>query len=303
MPFHTISLSLGPATATVALEPRSAPRTCEALGRLLPVTTTAHHAKIAGQEFYFHLPLFLEPEHNRRVVELAEGAVAFWPERQLLCVYYGRIQDEDATVTGIGRVVENLSGLAEAAEAMRLKPGETIPRVRLSAAGGDGAEPPHPLPVAAHSDLARRLFAAYAAIQDAPPPEVSAIAGSRGVMRPAGRLFAGEAEARKLHEIAWLIRREVLDGGRTPELAAPLLRHFAHRLGGWYGLPEAGALVADAAAHLPALSGRDATEVLEGLILYVGRLSLWLDAYIPWEKVNTVVQRGVAAPRPVGGST
>lgn len=303
MPVHKITLSLGPATAMVALDARSAPRTCEALCGLLPLTTTAHYAKIAGHEFYLHLPLFLEVEQRRWVSELAQGAVAFWPERQLLCVYYGRVQDEDATVTAVGCVVENLEGLAASAQAMRMKLGESIASVRLSASGSDGTAGPHRLPTGTHSDLARRLFAAYTAIRDASPSDVSAVAAGRGVMRPAGRLLAGEAEARKLHEIAWLIRAEILRDDRPPDVAAPLLRHFAQRLAGWYGLPEAGELVADVAAHLPALTGRAAIEVLEGLILYIGRLSLWIDAAIPWEAINALFHRGAAEPRAAGGET
>jgi hypothetical protein len=299
--FHTIALSLGSATATVALEYDAAPQSCRALGRLLPVTTTAHYAKIAGHEFYVHLPLFLEPEQRRHVGELAEGAVAFWPERQLLCVYYGRIQDEDATVTRLGRVVGNLSGLAAAAEVMRAALGVTITQARLSVPGGDGTDPVRPISQPAESDLARELFAAYTAIRDAPPPEVQALLARRGVMRPAGQLLAGEAEARKLHEVAWLIRGELLERGTVPDLAAPLLRHFAHRLSGWYGLPDAGRLVAATASHLPSMAGRAAVEAVEGLILFVGRLSLWLDAFIPWDAINGLLHRMASAPRAVGG--
>lgn len=299
--FHTISLSLGRTTATVALDLDAAPISCRALLQLLPVTTTAHHAKIAGHEFYLHLPLFLEPERRRRVDDLPEGAVAFWPERQLLCVYYGRIQEEDAAVIPIGRVIADLPALARAAEAMRPRLGRHLHLVHLAAPRGMRKRTAPPPAAPRRSGCARVLMDAYAAIMDAPPPEVQALAASRGVLQPAGKLLGGEAEARKLHEVAWLLRREIIARGAVPPLAVSLLDHFAHRLAGWYGLPDAGRLVAECAAGLPALTAPAAVDAVEALILFIGRLSLWLDAYIPWEAINGRFPRHAAHPHLRGG--
>jgi hypothetical protein len=120
-------------------------------------------------------------------------------------------------------------------------------------------------------------------------------------MRPAGRLIAGEAEARKLHEIAWLIRGELLGGGTMPAFATPLLRHFAQRLAGWYGLPGAGRLVSECAAQLPALAASAVLEAVEALILFIGRLSLWLDAYVPWEAINGLFPPPASTLHEAGG--
>ena len=293
MTLSTVTVSLDGITALVALDPQSAPMTCAALDSLLPVTTTAHYAKIAGHEFYLHLPLFLEVEHLRRVSDLTPGTVAFWPERQLLCIYYGHIQDEDAAVTALGRVVENLSGLAKTAEAMRERLGRVIPTVRLSRGSG-GA--PHraahrAFPDGTRSGAAGAVFEAYASIRDVAPPEVEALIRRTGVMQPAGALICAEGDTRKLHEFTWLVREEIRTTGTVPEFTGRVLHHWAGRLRGWYGLAAAGALVSEVAAALPAAEAHDAQDLIEGLTLYAGRLSLWLDAYIPWERINRLLHQ------------
>ena len=283
-------LTLNQTSAVARLDPGAAPKTCAALASMLPFTVTAHLAKIAGHEFYFHLPLFLEVEYRQRVAELAEGTVAFWPERQLLCVYYGPIQEEDASVTRLGMIVENLSGLARAAETMRPHIGRVIATVHVARRNGTAAPAPRtPASSAQRSGLAPVLYDAYASIRDTVPPDVAALMRRRGLMQPAGALICGEGETRKLHEFLWLVRTEILSAGTAPGFVSTVLEHYAGRLGGWYALPQAGALVRQVAAVLPEMRGDQARAIVEGLVLYIGRLSLWLDACIPWDGINAML--------------
>jgi len=278
--------------AIARLDAAAAPATCEALAGLLPFSTTVHYAKIAGDEFYLHVPLVLDVERGRRVPVLPRGAVAFWPERQLFCVYHGRIQDEDATVTFLGQIVGNLEGLAAAGD--RLREGSPAgPRVAHLRPVGSEAAPrvaPHDL-VQRSTPLAGRVAAAYAAIAERAPGEVRALLAQRGVMRPAGPVLYAEAETRKLHETLWLIRQEARASGVVPSLASTILRHCAGRLRGWYQLGDAAALVDEVAGALPGLPCAQATEVVEALMLYVGRLNLWVDASIPWDGLNRLLAR------------
>ena len=287
-------LTLGDISAVARLDPASAPKTCAALGSELPFSATVHLAKIAGQEFYMHVPLFLEVEHRKQVAELTEGTIAFWPERQLLCVYYGSIQQEDATVTALGTVTENLSGLAEAAESLRSQLGRVIALVHLSRR--DVAVSPPSSDVARQGrGLGQAVYGAYHAIRQTVPADVRALMARRGAMQPAGPLICGEGETRKLHELAWLVRAEILATGRVPAFVGQALEQFAGRLAGWYGLPQAGALVHAVAAALPGMRDDQARELVEGLILYIGRLSLWLDACIPWDGINRLLHQAPPA--------
>ncbi|HLN14534.1 MAG TPA: DUF3830 family protein [bacterium] len=283
-----IEIDLEGTAARARLDPESAPATCAALERLLPFSTTAHYAKIAGDEFMLHLPVVLEVERARPVAVLPRGCVAFWPDRQLFCVYYGRIQEEDATVTVLGQVVDNLDALAAAGERLRRPHGDGHPIARLRAltpahrAGGVGRSGP----AARGAAVARQIDAAYAGIADRVPEEVSALLRARDVMRPAGPLLYAEGDTRTLQEALWLLRQEARATGAVPPFASRLLRHAAGRLRGWYQLDRAAAVLELAAGALPELPAPHAGEMVDALIVYVGRLNLWLDVSIPWNEFN-----------------
>jgi hypothetical protein len=291
-----VTLTLQGTVARASLDPRAAPMTCAALRALLPITTTAHYAKIAGQEIYAHLPLIVDPEHTKTVTGLHKGAVVFWPERQLFCVHYGRIQEEDAQVTFLGHVTENLDGLRAAGEELRRAQGLRCVPLRLalgdrapgSTARTRTAGTPHPW-----GGDAEGVVAAYLAMVRRAPPEVTALMRRRGVMRPAGALMYAEAESRKLHEVLWMLRGHLRRSHDIPEFARTLLDHCVLRLGGWCGLHEAAALIRETVDEIRRLPPERRAEALEALILYVGRLNMWLDALIPWDAVNTVLQGSV----------
>ena len=238
-----------------------------------------------------HLPVVLDVERARPVAALPRGCVAFWPERQFFCVYYGRMQEEDATVTVLGQVVENLDALASAGERLRRPPGDAPPMVRLRAVappGGSGCVRPTG-PVDQGCPTAARIAAAYVAIADGRPDEVTALLGRRDVMRPIGPLLYAEADTRTLHETLWLIRQEARSTGAVPLFASRVLRHAAGRLRGWYQLSGAAAVLEPAADALPGLSASHAAETIDALMLYVGRLNLWLDLSIPWNEFNRLL--------------
>ena len=82
-----------------------------------------------------------------------------------------------------------------------------------------------------------------------------------------------------------------MTAGTVPDFVSAVLEQYAGRLGGWYALPQAGALVHQVATVLPEMRGDQSRDLVEGLILYVGRLSLWLDAYIPWDGINAMLHQ------------
>jgi hypothetical protein len=295
-----LSLTVGTTRALITLDSQAAAVTCAALAGILPVSTTAHYAKVAGQEIYAHLPLIVEPEGTRAVESLDRGTVAFWPERQLFCVYYGRIQEEDASVTLLGRVTENLRALQEAGESLRQSQGRRFVPLRLEWAESvamSNRQVSISRPAPAHATgRGSRIRAASSAMADAVPRDVEALLARHGVMRPAGVLFYAEAETRKLHEVLWMVRRHLRDAGAVPVFVPSLLLHFANRLGGWCGLTEAATLVEGVAAGLSKAPPEDAVDAVEALIIYAGRLNMWIDACIPWGEVNGLLQAAYGRP-------
>ena len=82
-------------------------RTAKALFRTLPIK-----AKVDtwGDEIYFDVPLSMEIEDGKQVVEM--GDVAYWPDGPSLCLFFGRTPasrgDEiraASPVTILGRIV------------------------------------------------------------------------------------------------------------------------------------------------------------------------------------------------------
>lgn len=77
------SRGLGEARAEVVRD--ECPATADAVLRALPLKGRARRW---GDEVYFRVPLAL-PEENSRV-EVRVGEVAYWPEGQCICVFFGR---------------------------------------------------------------------------------------------------------------------------------------------------------------------------------------------------------------------
>ncbi|MCX8204505.1 MAG: cyclophilin-like fold protein [Candidatus Nezhaarchaeota archaeon] len=77
------SRSIGEARAKVVRSEN--PVTADAVLRALPLRGRARRW---GDEVYFKIPLAL-PEENSRV-EVKVGEVAYWPEGQCVCIFFGK---------------------------------------------------------------------------------------------------------------------------------------------------------------------------------------------------------------------
>jgi hypothetical protein len=82
-------------------------RTAKALHEILPVTARVN---TWGDEIYFDVPLNVEIENGREVVEI--GDVAYWPDGPSLCLFFGRTPASRGNeiraaspVTVLGRIV------------------------------------------------------------------------------------------------------------------------------------------------------------------------------------------------------
>jgi hypothetical protein len=58
--------------------------TSKAIRNALPITGQAN---LWGDEIYFRIPIHLEPENGRELVE--KGDLGFWPDGDAFCIFFG----------------------------------------------------------------------------------------------------------------------------------------------------------------------------------------------------------------------
>lgn len=285
----TLILSAEGAKVEIGLDLAAAPHTIAALLATLPLKVDLHCAKIAGDQILWPVPVLQPLESARDIQGAAPGAFIYYPKRQFLEIMFGPLQEESASVTILGGARGDLSALKRLGETVQADHGWRTVWGELSAGPGDWRKA---LPEAAGGarlsascSVARKLrLAAWQGV----PAEFERLRARRGVMIPLGPLFYAESETRKLHENLWLLRDERETRFKS-EAAALLLRGAADMLEGFLGLHDTAkglATLADAIGQEPS----DAAAILDETILYVGRLSHWLDLYFPWRKLNAVAE-------------
>jgi uncharacterized protein len=82
MPERRIRIIAGEVAATASLNDS---RTADAIWEALPIEGRANRW---GDEIYFDIPVDLEPEHGREVVEA--GELGYWPPGTAFCIFWGR---------------------------------------------------------------------------------------------------------------------------------------------------------------------------------------------------------------------
>jgi hypothetical protein len=289
-------LSAEGVTVEIGLDVAATPRTIAALLTSLPLKVDLHCAKIAGDQILWPVPVLQPLESARDIQGAAPGAFIYYPKRQFLEIMFGPLQEESASVTILGGARGDLSALKKLGETVQADHGWRIVWGELSAKPGDWqtalpAAPAGPK-LSASCSAARKLRnAAWQGV----PAEFERLRARRGVMIPLGPLFYAESETRKLHENLWLLRDE-REARFKSGAAALLLRGAAGMLEGFLGLHDTAkglAVMADAIGQEPT----DTSALLDEAILYVGRLSHWLDLYFPWRKLNAVAEAAADGKR------
>ena len=113
-----IAITAGEVRAEVLLNSRA---TARKLLDILPVKSAAH---VWGDEIYFEIPMHAEPDDPQASVP--PGTVAFWPEGDCLCVFFG--QKPYSPVNVVGATAGN------PADFSRVREGDAV-CVELSEAG------------------------------------------------------------------------------------------------------------------------------------------------------------------------
>ncbi len=80
--------------------------TARKLTEILPVEASA---RVWGNEIYFTVPMHAEPENAQ--AEAPPGTVAFWPDGDCLCVFFG--QKPYSPVNVVGKLLGDPSAFAE----------------------------------------------------------------------------------------------------------------------------------------------------------------------------------------------
>jgi hypothetical protein len=103
-----IKIAIGDKTCTIDLLDKEAPQATAGLRKLLPLETVLGHAKFAGEELIFMVPEMFERENI--VGSVSPGDVAYYPDRQTICIFYGGIVPF-AKVALVGKVTQGLDVL------------------------------------------------------------------------------------------------------------------------------------------------------------------------------------------------
>lgn len=123
------------------------------------------------------------------------------------------------------------------------------------------------------------------------PEEVRRIKKRKGIMQPAGSIVYAESETRKLQEILWvfknLLKEKQITIDNLKNSLKALLEHFSVRIGGWCGLTDTSTLLKNASELISRLdTSEELNNILDELMLYSGRVNMWIDLLIPWNDLN-----------------
>ncbi len=112
-------LSMGSLRAVIGLSEDKAPQTCTRIWRSLPLQGPLSHAKFAGEEVVFMIPLVMEAEYLKSTIE--PGDVLYYPVQQTICLFYGEAIEPfgQGPFPFIGRILEGRSALSEMARRVR----------------------------------------------------------------------------------------------------------------------------------------------------------------------------------------
>lgn len=129
-------LSMGAHRAVIVFSEDRAPETCNRIWRSLPLQGPLSHAKFAGEELVFMIPLVMDAECLKATIE--PGDVLYYPVQQTVCLFYGEAIEPfgPGPFPFIGRILEGWSALKEMARRVRRSGGGWAELRRLQTARG-----------------------------------------------------------------------------------------------------------------------------------------------------------------------
>ena len=266
------NIKVNDAYGVIDLFEKEAPASLRAISTLLPLEIDLHYAKIAGQEVYGMVPLILPLENRKKVGDLDAGTVAYFPDRQMFCIYHGEVQPEDAMVTVLGKLRPD-PGLFEVLESVK-----TNASVHLYLSDSKDFNPKK-------SQVFNLPGEGWESFWENPIDEIVDLTMRKGQTMPSGPIISACGDALKLTGVLWEIRRLLIEEGHFDgKTFRAVTGHFQDVIGGWYGLRKSASAIN--AYTRSVCSGKNRLANLEEMILFSGKLHMWIDSLIPWEMIN-----------------
>ena len=246
---------------------------------ILPQSIDLHYAKFAGQEVFGMLPILVNLENTKNVNNMKQNTVVFYPEKQLFCIYYGKLQEEDANVTVIGEL-KATEDFIEEMEKVRYNQG-----IRMII---KNTEDENIKDCCSDSHLKDNNIDWHNL-----PNELDMLLNRNGIMQPGGPIIYAEAETRKLADLIWLSYGHFQNNHYLPmNFLEELLKKSMNILGGWCGLKDTTKVINQYLDDLMrSKTESDINEILKDFLLYVNRLNMWLDLLIPWDDCNENIKK------------
>jgi len=128
------------------------------------------------------------------------------------------------------------------------------------------------------------------------PVEIANLLSNTGPLQPAGKIIYAECDARILHEFLWDVRMMLYEKDTNYNCAKQftmvLLKYFQKKFSGLYFLKSVANVIKLVMEGINEC--KESTEFLEFVdefILYIGRISMWLDLLIPWHYLNQTFKK------------
>jgi len=276
-------MKVGTTTVRAELLTSEAPKLCRAFQRNLPVNSFGVNAKFAGEETIVMLPFYAD--HENQVGSVSPGDIGYYPTRQTLCVFYGKIMPF-AGVSLFARVVpEDLKKAQEVGKQI-LEAGSLPMSISLPGKGGRAATPAK----ASDNKAVNILDQALRKVWANEPPEVRAL---RSFKRPPMGNIPCVLYAN--FDLFWAVEnlltsRELAQERLTPAqsgaVVAALLRRAKSRVSHW-GFEEASSVLERTAQEVEQMRSRkQVVETIDAVVLYIDRLQSWVDRIIPWNDLD-----------------
>ena len=117
----TIEIEVEGEVITAVLLEQKAPQTCKAIWDALPFDGTLNHAKMAGNELLYKIPVLIDDAENI-TFEHKAGNISYWPLRQCLVLLYEDLNSYEGTLV-VAKVIDNLLGLQSVGRKCWIKQG------------------------------------------------------------------------------------------------------------------------------------------------------------------------------------
>ncbi len=131
------------------------------------------------------------------------------------------------------------------------------------------------------------------------PSELKKILRRRDLNHPVGNVLFAESCTRDYAELIWVFREEIVNNKFDDRAARKplqiILQNLSLNLGGFYMLKEGASLVDDVIKDIQDCNKDEMIDLLDELRLYLSRMELWLDMYIPWYETNEIIRANTVA--------